>query len=345
MCGPSLAHVCRGKQGKLVKLQRLLQIAILLGLALLHHPRAFASSDNSDALAYFPTHCSEVAHVDLAEARQFPWFAALKTKFVPVQFYRFETFISSPKLGIGNQITSVDWAQVMPDGKSPGGILIIATGEFDRQTAESALDDLKVPAFEIDGHILYATASDLGDADLLVTFLDSDMIAIGSRGVLAQAVRLRTGDEPSILDDSSMMQLIRQQDSDGIFWSVSTAEAARAALRRLLPRAGAAPAADQLIASISSLVASGKGSSNSEFDIALVAATNTPEDALALSRLFEAGLLLKRFQIGQLDAGVAEILGTVDLVANGNQITVSLSVKNADVATLIQHDDLLIPAM
>jgi hypothetical protein len=345
MRGPSPAHVCRGKQEKLVKLQRPLQIGILLGLALLHHPRAFASSGNSAALAYFPTHCSDVAHVDLAQARQFPWFAALKTKFVPVQFYRFEHFISSPKLGVGNQITSMDWAQVTPDGKSPGGILIIATGEFDRPTAESALDDLKVPTFELEGHTFYATGSDLGDADLLLTFLDSDMIAIGSRGVLAQAMRVQTGDERNLLDDSSMMQLIRQQDSDGIFWSVSTAEAARAALRRLLPRAEAPPAADQLIASISSLVASGGGSSNSEFDIALVAATNTPEDALALSRLFEAGLLLRRFQIGQLDAGVAEILGTVDLVANGNQINLSLSLKNGDVATLIQHDDLLIPAM
>jgi hypothetical protein len=318
--------------------------AWVIGLALVCNP-APASSGSGPVISYFPQHCSEVAHVDLAQARQFPWFVALKTKFIPLQFYRLEKFINSPKFGLGNQIDAVDWAVVKSDAASPGGVLGIATGEFDRQTAESELDSLKPPAVEYEGQILYATASDFGGADLLITFLDSDTVAFGSRGLLEQAIRVRSGAEPGILQDSKMLDLIRQQNNDGIFWSISTADAARAAFRRMSPPAGGIPILDRSVAAISSLVVSGEGSSGTELDVSLVAATATPQNALDLANLVQAGLALKQFQIGQVNPDFAKILGDLRSSANNNQLAITLTLKNNDVATLIQNDELLIPAM
>jgi hypothetical protein len=328
-----------------VKSSEFLRITFMAGLALLSGPALRASSGNSSALGYFPSQCSEVAWVDLAAARQFPWFVALKTKFVPVQFYRFENFISSPQLGLDGEMGGLYWAEVAARDGSLGGVLGLATGEFDRPTAESALDARKAPAFDYLGHTLYQTASDFGDADLLITFLDSDTVAFGSRPLVEEAVRVATHAEPSLGDNTNMMDLIRRQNNDGIFWSVATAEASGAALRRLLPPGAGIQHADRLVSTVSSLEVSGEGSSVSELDLSFVAATATPQDALLLSALFQAGVLLKESEVRPIDSGLADILGDFNFSANGSQLALSVSLKNSQMATLIEHDELLIPAM
>jgi hypothetical protein len=327
-----------------MKAAEFIRVILILSLGLACSPAWCASSGNPVELTYFPEHCTQVGHVDLAQARNFPWFVALKTKFVPVQFYRFENFISSPQLGLGNQIKSLYWADVAPNANSPGGVLGIADGEFDRQTAVSALETLKSPSYDYGGYTFYETASDFSDADLWFTFLDSDTIVFGSRLLLEQSIRSKTAAEPSLPQNSKLMELIRRQANDRIFWSVSTGDAARAAWRRLLPAAGTVPAADQAVASIVSLEISAEGDSDTELDLSAVAATNTPENALAFSALLQAGLALKQFEVGQMNSDVARILRGFSLSANANRVAISIPLKNDDVATLVQHDDLLVPA-
>jgi hypothetical protein len=306
---------------------------------------ARASSAHLEAIDNFPEHCEQVAHLDLAQARAFPWFVALKTKIVPVQFYRFENFISSPQMGLGNQILGVYWAVVAADQNSPGGVIGIATGEFDKQTAESQLDSMQTPSYKYGGYTLYATGSDFGDSDLLVAFLDSDTVAFGPRRLLDQLIRVRAHAEPTLQDNTKLMALIRQQKTDGIFWSVTSGEAARAALARLLPGSGGIPGITQAMAGIDSLTIAGAGSTGAELDLTVVGETADPQDALMLSTFLQAGIMLKQYQVRPQAPDIAELLGDIVVNANGIQIFVTASIKNNQAAALIQNGELLMPAM
>src|SRR5580704_8911356 len=111
-------------------------------------PPIFAGSLDTGTIALFPKSTSEFAFADLAKARQFSWFVAF-------------ALTSSMESGAGASSPSVS------------DTLCVAVGQFDPQTAEAYLQSLKTPSVGFEGATLYASASDYGNADIFVVFLDS----------------------------------------------------------------------------------------------------------------------------------------------------------------------------
>lgn len=322
-----------------------LRLAAGLALLLALTPGLRAGSLDARVVALFPQRCSEFAYADLATARQLSWFVPFEMQAMPVRFYRFENFIDAPQMGIGNQVLSVAWALAPGDKDSAGGLIGVAVGQFDRQTAESYLNSRNTPSLEFEGYTLYASGSDFGDADLLFAFMDSDTIVFGPRALVQDVIRVHGGEEASLDENSQMIALIDQENGDGVFWGAFTSAGAREAIQRLVPDAAKFPQGEQWIGKITAVTVSVERFSDMRIEVNLKAVAASASDALVLSQLFQAGLLIKRYQASQGDPNLAEIFDGVTVGAKGAQIVVSLELTKDQVVGLIQRQTFLLPGM
>ncbi len=326
-------------------MKTLLSLAVCIALGATLAPATHADSLDAQVVALFPKNCVDFSYADLAKARQFPWFIPFEMQVLPVRLYRFEKFLTSPQMGPGNQVNGVAWAVASGDISRATGIVGVAIGDFDTQTAESYLDTQKAPSFAFDGHTIYASNSDFGDAEIFFTFLDPSTVVFGDRSLVEDVIRVHNAEEHNLDDNLPMMALINQADDTDVFWGVLDAQGAQAAMRQSVPAAAQFPQAQQWIGKLDALVIGVAGSSDTGLSLSLNAVAATPQDALILSQLFQAGIAMKRYQSAQDDPRLAQILDTVDVAANGPRLGVSLDLTNDQILALIEQNIFALPDM
>jgi hypothetical protein len=328
-----------------MKLKGLVLILICAPLLTVFPPESFAGSLDAQTIALFSKNTSEFAFADLAKARQFSWFVPFETQALPLRFHNFEKFITAPQLGLASQINSVAWAlssnmESGSAGSSPpaNDTLCVAIGQFDPQTAESYLQSLKTPAVDFEGATLYASASDYGSADIFFVFLDSSTVAFGSRGEVEQLLRVRNAKAPSIDENASMIALINQANGDGIFWGVLNPQGTQQAIRQLVPDVAIFPQAQKLIGNVTALVINLDASSNDGLDLQFQAGSGSPQDALILSQLLQAAVLVRSYQASEDNPTLASILDKMGIEAKGSEVGISLDLTGDQLKSLIAHD-------
>jgi hypothetical protein len=316
---------------------------LFFGLAI--GSRARADSPSAQVIGLFPRNCAEFSYADLAKARQFSWFVPFQMDVLPVRLYRFENFLTSPQMGAGNQLNGVAWAFASGDASPGSGFVGVVIGDFDTQAADSYLASQKTPSFAFEGYRIYASGSDFGDSEIFFAFIDSNTVVFGMRGLVEDVIRVHGAEEHSLDDNAKMIALIDQANGNDIFWGVFDAEGAQEAMRQLVPDAATFPGAAQWIGRMTALMVGVEGSSDTDISLSMQAIAASPQDALILSQLFQAGIALKRYQAAQDDPPLTQILDSADVAANGNQLGLSLNLTNDQVVSLLEHDAFLVPGM
>jgi hypothetical protein len=307
-------------------------------------PAVFAGTLDAQVIALFPKSSSEFGYADLAEARQFSWFVPFETQALPLRFHRFEKFITEPQLGLASHIDTVVWtlsssvAPAASSAPSPGDILGVAIGEFDPQTAQSFMQSQKTPTVNFERSTLYASASDYGASEVFFVFLDSSTVVFGSLDQVEALLRVRNAEAPSINENPAMIALINQANGNGVFWGVLNPSGTQQAIRQLVPEAGKFPGAQQIIDHMAALVINLDGSSETNLHLSFQGVSATPLDALILSQLLQAGVLLRRYQASQDNPDLASILDEVSIGATGSQCGISLTLTDDQLKSLIAHD-------
>ena len=328
-----------------MNIKRIFSLAILAALACAWPGTSRAGSVGSDLLGLFPKESGEVAYADLKTARQFPWFAQLKQQMIPAKFRDFETFLTSAGVDPNTQVTELVWAMV--PGKVPADakagslptsedIVGIALGQFQPSSAEAYFTAKKLPIVKIRSFSLFAFGGGSGPSDLFFFFIDSNTAAFGQRQELEKLIGLRYGEGEGLYTNTDMSALVNQANGSGTVWAVLNPSYTRLAMQQLVPETSQFPAAAQLAAKLKAMTISVKGGSG--IDAKFEAVCGSPEDANTFAALLQAGLMYKKYQVGNSNPDLGQMLDNTQITPAGDRLDLKLSLTDDQMLSLIRKN-------
>ena len=319
--------------------------------------RVHASTLSTDVIGMFPQNIGEFAYADLKQARSLSWFPQLKQQMLPSRFKQFEQFLTSAGIDPNSQVEEVAWATVgappnpaaqngAQNGQgntaaqtpAPGSeqVLGVALGSFRPETAETYFKAQKLPVVKVRNFSLYAFGGGSGPADLFFFFLDSNTAAFGQRQQLERLIGIRAGEEEGLLTDSKMLPLINEANGSGVVWAVMNSTYAQLAMQQLAPEAAQFPQAQQLVSRLRAMSLQIIAGSGVQARFQSVCAT--PDDANTFAALLQAGLLYKRYQVGNSNPDLAAMLDSTRITPAGDRLNVQLSLTDDQMLSLIRHN-------
>jgi hypothetical protein len=329
--------------------------SVLAGSAI---TRAHANTLSSDVIGMFPQNIGEFAYANLKEARSLSWFPQLKQQMLPARFKQFEQFLTAAGIDPNSQVEEVAWATVgapplppaqnapangangakQPTAPGPGSeqILGVALGSFRPEAAEAYFTAQKLPVVKVRNFSLYAFGGGSGPADLFFFFLDSNRAAFGQRQQLERLLAIRAGEEPGLLTESKMLPLINEANGSGVVWAVLNSAYAQLAMQQLAPEAGQFPQAQQLVSRLRALSIQIIAGSGVQARFQSVCAS--PDDANTFAALLQAGLLYKRYQVGNSNPDLASLLDSTSITPAGDRLNVRLTLTDDQMLSLIRRN-------
>jgi hypothetical protein len=333
------------EKSRYVNAKRILSLAILVALVCAWPGTSRAGSVGSDILGLFPKDAGEVAYADLKQARTFPWFSQLKQQMLPAKFREFEQFLTSAGVDPNTQVTELVWAmvpgKVSTDAK--GGavptteqIVGIALGQFQPSSAEAYFTAKKLPVIKIRTFSLFAFGGGSGPNDLFFFFIDSNTAAFGQRQELEKLIGVRFGEGQGLYANTDLSTLVNQANGTGTVWAVLNPAYTRLALQQLVPETSQFPAAAQLTSKIKAMTISIKGGSG--VDAKFEAVCGSSEDANTFAALLTAGLMYRKYQVGNTNPELGQLLDSTQVTPAGDRLNLSLSLTDDQMLSLIRKN-------
>jgi hypothetical protein len=329
--------------------RKIIWLAALVAILSALPGTARAGSLGSDILSMFPKESGELAYANLKEARAFPWFTQLKEQMLPAKFREFETFLSSAGIDPNTQVTELAWALV--PGKSTadtgGGsvpstdqIVGVALGQFNPASAEAYFTAKKLPIVKVRTFSLFAFGGGSGPNDLFFFFIDSNTAAFGQRHELEKMIGVRYGEGQGLYANTDFSALVDQANGTGIVWAVLNPAYTRLAMQQLVPEASQFPAAAQLTSKLKAMTISIKGSSG--VDATFEAVCGSSDDANTFAALMTAGLMYRKYQVGNTNPDLGALLDSAQIVPAGDRLDVKLSLTNDQMQSLIKRNTFVV---
>lgn len=324
-------------------------IAALIAILSVLPGTARAGTLGSDILSMFPKESGELAYADLKEARQFPWFTQLKEQMLPAKFREFETFLSSAGIDPNSQVTELAWALVpgKSTSDSAGGsvpttdqIVGVALGQFQPSTAEAYFTSKKLPIVKVRTYSLFAFGGGSGPNDLFFFFIDSNTAAFGQRQQLEKMIGIRYGEGQGLYANTDFSSLVNSANGSGTVWAVLNPAYTRLAMQQLVPEAAQFPAAAQLTSKLKAMTISIKGSSG--VDATFEAVCGSTDDANTFAALLQAGLMYRKYQVGNSNPDLGALLDSAQIVPAGDRLDVKLSLTNDQMQSLIKRNTFVV---
>ena len=324
---------------------RVFSLAVLIALVCAWPGTSRAGSVGPDLLGLFPRDSGEVAYADLKTARQFPWFTQLKQQMLPAKFREFETFLTSAGVDPNTQVTELVWAVVpgklttdpkagsMPTAED---IVGIALGQFQPSSAEAYFAAKKLPVVKVRTFSLFAFGGGSGPNDLFFFFIDSNTAAFGQRQELEKLIGLRYGEGEGLYKNTDMSALVNQANGSGTVWAVLNPAYTRLAMQQLVPETSQFPAAAQLASKLKAMTISVKGGSG--IDAKFEAVCGSAEDANTFAALLQAGLMYKKYQVGNTNPDLGQMLDNTQITPAGDRLYLKLSLTDDQMLSLIRKN-------
>jgi hypothetical protein len=305
---------------------------------------SFAGSLDSSVMGMFPKDVAEFGCADLAQAREQSWFPQFEAQLVPVSLFGFEQFLEAAQMRQTSPLEQVAWARVTasdsdsaPSGEGNGQLTAVAIGDFDAGAIKFAANALKVPTVQFENYTLYDAATGSGTGDTFFALVDWRTIAFGPLPQLKRILKIHAGEEDNLLENEQMMTLIDKANGEGIFWGVLNSARAASVIGQLIPEVSAFPQSQDMIGKMKELLIVVKAPSNIQLD--MQAASASSNDALLISQLLQAGMLVRQYQTqGQNNPALSNLLGALQISADGNLLDVSLNLTSDQLISLIEHN-------
>jgi hypothetical protein len=323
--------------------------AVLILAATFTMPRpATAGTLGADKLALFPRETGELGYADMKKARTMKWFPQLQEQMLPANFKQFEKFLAAAGVDPNSQVEELAWGLVaegltaktenagsaaVPTGEQVVGV---ALGNFTPESTKAFFKQQKLPTSEVRGYTLYAFGTGSGANDLFFLYFDSSTAAFGHRKLLEEMIEVHFGQEESLLRNDKIYPLVAEANGSGIVWTVLNAAYTRLAMQQLAPEVQQFPDAAKLITRMQNMIISVTATSG--IDGKFQAICGSVEDANALGQLIQAGLLYKRYQATKENPELAQLLDAASVTPAGDRVTLRLSLSDAQMTSLIQHN-------
>jgi len=329
--------------------RKLLSTAILLAL-ILAVPKVASGAGRlgPDTIALFPKDVGEFAYADLKKARAMKWFPQLQEQMLPDRFRQFEKFLAAAGVDPNTQVEELAWA-LIPEGMTsktegtgssavPSGEQVagVALGSYNPDSTETYFKQQKLPTFKARGYTLYAFGTGSGPNDLFFFFIDASTAVFGHRAILEKMIEVRFGGEEGLLRNDKFYSLINEANGTGVVWAVLNPAYTRLAMRQLAPEVEQFPEAAKLVTRMQNMIISvdTSGSVDGKFQ----AVCGSTEDANTLSQLLQAGLLYKRYQAGQDNPELAQLLDRAQVSPSGDRAVLQMSLSDDQMSALIKRN-------
>jgi hypothetical protein len=328
-----------------MKITKIVSTAILFSILCALPRPASAGTLGSDILSMFPKDTGELAYADLKEARAFSWFPQLKEQMLPPKFRQFETFLASAGVDPNTEVTELAWALV--PGKATtdkGGVSVptsdqivgIALGQFQPASAEAYFTSKKLPIVKIRTFSLFAFGGGSGPNDLFFFFIDSNSAAFGQRQLLEKLIAVRYGEEQGLYSNSDFSSLVNSANGSGTVWAVLNPAYTRLAMQQLVPETSQFPAAAQLASKLKAMTISITASSGVEAKFEAVCGST--EDANTFAALLQAGLMYRKYQVGNSNPELGQLLDSAQITPSGDRLDLKLSLTDDQMLSLIHRN-------
>lgn len=327
---------------------RLASAALVLAATFTMPKPASAGTLGADKLALFPRETGELGYADMKKARTMKWFPQLQEQMLPANFKQFEKFLAAAGVDPNSQVEELAWGLVaegltaktenagsaaVPTGEQVVGV---ALGNFTPESTKAYFKQQKLATFEVRGYTLYAFGTGSGANDLFFLYFDSSTAAFGHRKLLEEMIEVHFGQEESLLRNDKIYPLVAEANGSGIVWTVLNAAYTRLAMQQLAPEVQQFPDAAKLITRMQNMIISVTATSG--IDGKFQAICGSVEDANALGQLIQAGLLYKRYQATKENPELAQLLDAASVTPAGDRVTLRLSLSDAQMTSLIQHN-------
>jgi hypothetical protein len=338
-----------GRRKKNMNTGKIVWVAALIAILSVLPGTARAGSVGSDILSMFPKESGELAYANLKEARAFPWFNQLKEQMLPAKFRDFETFLSSAGIDPNTQVTELAWALVPTKSTGEGGsgsvpstdqIVGVALGQFNPSSAEAYFASKKLPIVKVRTFSLFAFGGGSGPNDLFFFFIDSNTAAFGQRQQLEKMIGVRYGESQGLYANTDFSKLVDQANGSGTVWAVLNPAYTRLAMQQLVPEAAQFPAAAQLTSKLKAMTISIKGTSG--VDATFEAVCGSTDDANTFAALLQAGLMYRKYQVGNTNPDLGALLDSAQIVPAGDRLDVKLSLTNDQMQSLIKRNTFVV---
>jgi hypothetical protein len=154
---------------------------------------------------------------------------------------------------------------------------------------------------------------------------------------LKRVLRVRDGQEDSLLQNESMMSLIEGANGNGVFWGVVSSSGTGRAIDRLIPEAANFPQSRDLISKLKEMMITVRASDDVEVDFQAI--SDSPDDTVFISQLLQAGVLMRRYETkNENNPGLATLLDGLRILPSGNSLAISLRLTSDQVISLIEHN-------
>jgi hypothetical protein len=338
-----LGQIAQGKR-KLMSARKIAYLAAVVAVLSVLPGIARAGSLGSDVLSLFPKDTGELAYADLKEARQFPWFNQLKEQMLPPKFREFESFLSSAGIDPNSQVTELAWALVSTKSADNSGVSVpstdqivgVALGQFQPSSAEAYFTSKKLPIVKVRTFSLFAFGGGNGPNDLFFFFIDSNTAAFGQRQLLEKMIGVRFGEGEGLYANSDFSALVNSANGSGTVWAVLNPAYTRLAMQQLVPEAAQFPAAAQLTSKLKAMTISMKGGSG--VDAKFEAVCGSSDDANTFAALLQAGLMYRKYQVGNSNPDLAAMLDGAQVAPAGDRLDVTLTLSDDQVQSLIKRN-------
>src|SRR5271155_678286 len=323
-------------------------MALVLAAAFALPKPAAAGTLGTDKLALFPKETGEFGYADLKKARTMKWFPQLQEQMLPENFKQFEKFLASAGVDPNTQVEELAWG-LAPEGMTaktenagssavPTGeqVVGVALGNFTPDSTKAYFKQQKLPTFEVRGYTLYAFGTGSGANDLFFLYFDSSTAAFGHRKLLEEMIDVHFGQEDSLLRNDKIYPLIAEANGTGLVWTVLNPAYTRLAMQQLAPEVQQFPEAAKLITRMQNMIISVNAGDGIEGKFSAVC--GSVDDANALGQLIQAGMLYKRYQATKDNPDLAQMLDQASVTPAGDRVVLHLSLSDAQMTSLIQHN-------
>ncbi len=133
-----------------------------------------------------------------------------------------------------------------------------------------------------------------------------------------------------------MLPLINDANGSGVVWAVMNGTYAQLAMQQLAPEAAQFPQAQQLVARIHAMTLEIIAGSGVQARFQSVCAS--PDDANTFAALLQAGLLYKRYQVGNSNPDLAALLDSTRISPVGDRLNVQLTLTDDQMLSLIRRN-------
>lgn len=303
-------------------------IFVCMALCAVATTPAWAANGNltNNVLGMFPKDVSAFGYVDLESGQKSPLFSMLFDQFLPAHFEQLKMFAASGGVDFASQVKEIAWGTLGSGGND--AVVGVALGQFNPTGMGTQLQAIKVPMQTIQGYDAYVMGTGERSTDLWFVFLDSDTAAFGHRDALEQLLKVRTGQEESLLANQTMLSLIDEANGDGIFWGVFDQKHTGVAIDQLVPQATSFPQADAIIRRVHAMIVHASG--DDDVAVRLVAKCDSVDDANLLALAMQTEIMYRKYQGGDGNSSLVDLLSHLNVAPSGADLNANVTINQDD---------------